>query len=324
MITTSVGHYPKISTDPQAPSLRRAITQLDGGRITPEDLHKVADEVTGQAINEQVDAGLDLVTDGQIRWEDGQTYFARSIKGFTLNGLLRYFDTNTYFRQPIPETSLDWEGPITVRDYQFARGVTSKPVKAVVTGPFTLGHLSQLGCYSDRRSLVMDLAKVMNQEARALQEAGADLIQFDEPVIVTHKEDLPLLRDASEVLVRGISVKTCIQTWFGDIHGIHEAFFQLPFQVFGLDFTMGKRNYEVVNALPPDRELAAGIVDARNTRLETVEEIVERIGTLKKHVQLDRLYLNPSAGLEYLPRATARAKLARLVEGAKSAQEVVG
>ena len=323
MITTVVGNYPKLSTNPQAPNLRRAISQFDTDRITQEELGTVADEVTLEAIREQAEAGLDLVTDGQIRWDDGQTAFARGIDGFTIDGLIRYFDTNTYFRQPIPEHKLGWRGPITVKDFEFARKASSRPVKPVITGPFTLGYMSQQGCYTDQASLVLDLAHILNQEALALEEAGATVIQFDEPAILKHKQDFPLLQKASAVVTSGLRAKTFIYTYFKDMSGIHREFFQLPFSGFGLDLVMGKGNYELIRDLPSDKELAAGILDARNTKLETVDEIVESIKKISRYVSLDRLYLNPSAGLEFLPRVTAQAKLAKLVEGAGKAQEVL-
>ena len=323
MITTVVGNYPKLSSKPQAPSLRRAISQLDRGQMTQEEFDSVADEVTREAIGEQLEAGLDLITDGQIRWDDGQNYFARGIKGFSLNGLLRYFDTNTYFRQPVPEKKLEWEGPIAVNDFKLAQQASTKPVKPVITGPFTMGYLSQQGCYSDRADLVRDLASILNREALALQEAGATIIQFDEPAFLRYKQDFSLLEEASAVVTRGLQVKTAIYTYFRDLSGIHQRFFQLPYQVFGLDFVMGRGNYELIKDLPPGKELAAGIVDARNTKMESVDELVESIREISGSVSLDRLYVNPSAGLEFLPRATAEAKLVRMVEGAKKAQEVL-
>ena len=323
MITTVVGNYPKLSTNSQAPNLRRAITQFDTGRITQEELNAVADEATREAIREQAEAGIELVTDGQIRWEDGQTYIARGINGFGIDGLIRYFDTNTYFRQPIPEERLEWKSPITVRDFNLASEASPVPVKAVITGPFTLGYLSQQGSYNDRATLVTDLAHILNQEALALQEAGATIIQFDEPAILRYGQDFSLLREASNEVTRGLRVKTAISTWFRDASGIQEQFFQLPFQVFGLDFVIGRDNYELIRDFPPDKELAAGIVDARNTKMETVDELVESIRKISRYVSLDRLYVNPSAGLEFLPRTTAQAKLVRLVEGAKKAQEVL-
>ena len=321
MITTMVGNYPKISPDAKAPSLRSAISRFDESRITLEELKRVEDEVTKEVIQDQVEAGLDLVTDGQIRWDDGQTYFARGIKGFMVNGLIRYFDTNTYYRHPIPESKLQSNGAITVKDYEFAVANSARPVKAVVTGPYSLARLSQLGCYDDLRSLVMDLVPILNREAKALQAAGATVIQFDEPSILKHKEDIDLFAEAIEAVTDGVTATTGVCTIFGDASGVHSRLFSLPVDIIGLDFVMGPGNYDLVGDLPQDKTLGAGIMDARNTRLETVEEITESIKRLSASVSPDRLHVNPSCGLDFLPRPNARAKLVRLVEGAKKAQE---
>ncbi len=321
MITTMVGNYPKISPDAKAPSLRTAISRFDESRITLEELKRVEEEVTKEVIQDQVDAGLDLVTDGQIRWDDGQTYIARGIQGFTVNGLIRYFDTNTYYRHPIPENRLQSNGAITVKDYEFAAANSARPVKAVITGPYSLARLSQLGCYEDLRSLVMDLVPILNREAKALQSAGASVIQFDEPSILKHKEDIDLFAEAIEGVTAGVTATTGVCTIFGDATGIHSRLFSLPVDIIGLDFVAGPANYDLIGELPQEKKLGCGIVDARNTRLETVEGIAEAIKRVSGSVSPDRLYINPSCGLDYLPRPNARAKLTRLVGGAKKAQE---
>jgi 5-methyltetrahydropteroyltriglutamate--homocysteine methyltransferase len=316
-----VGNYPKISPDAKAPSLRTAISRFDESRITLEELKRVEEEVTKEVIQDQVDSGLDLVTDGQIRWDDGQTYIARGIQGFTVNGLIRYFDTNTYYRHPIPENRLQSNGAITVKDYEFAAANSARPVKAVITGPYSLARLSQLGCYEDLRSLVMDLVPILNREAKALQSAGASVIQFDEPSILKHKEDIDLFAEAIEGVTAGITATTGVCTIFGDATGIHSRLFSLPVDIIGLDFVAGPANYDLIGELPQEKKLGCGIVDARNTRLETVEDIAEAIKRVSGSVSPDRLYINPSCGLDFLPRPNARAKLTRLVGGAKKAQE---
>ena len=319
MITTIVGNYPKIGPGTSAPSLRGAITQFQQGRITQEQLHEVEDQVTAEVIKEQVDAGIDLVTDGHVRRDDPQTYFAEGIKGFAIGGLIRYFDSNTYYRHPIAEEKLAWEEPITVRDYTFAAENSSRPVKAVITGPYTLARLSQQGWYEEFDAMVMDLAEALNLEALALQETGAPLIQFDEPAILKYKSDFPLFQEACRVVTRGLTVKTELCTYFRDVSGLAPDLYELPFQVFGLDFAWGPGNYDLLDGFPQDKELAMGLLDARNTRLEPVDEIVAAVRRVSAHVSMDRLHLSPSCGLEFLPRQNARQKLARLVEGAKAA-----
>src|SRR3990170_6997296 len=114
MQTTVAGSYPKIPNRPRPARLRQAIARLDRGEITAEELAQVEDEVTIEVIGEQVEAGLDLVTDGQIRWEDDQTRIAQRLDGFEITGLIRYFDTNTYYRQPNVTGPVGWREPILV------------------------------------------------------------------------------------------------------------------------------------------------------------------------------------------------------------------
>src|SRR3989304_5193821 len=111
MKTTVVGSYPKIPNRPRPARLRQAIARLDRGEITPEELARVQDEVTIEVIREQIEAGLDLIADGQVRWDDDQTYVARGLEGFDIGGLVRYFDTNTYYRQPPVPGPVGWREP---------------------------------------------------------------------------------------------------------------------------------------------------------------------------------------------------------------------
>jgi len=320
MIATAIGNYPKIANRPGGQRLRQAINQYDSGQITEEQLRQVEDETTKEVLEEQARAGLDLVTDGQIRWDDGQTYFARRIDGFEITGLIRYFDTNTYYRQPIAKAQLKWTGPITVRDFQFASSNSSKPVKPVITGPYTLAKLSLTEHHKSFRDFVLNLAEVLNQEAKALQDAGATIIQIDEPAIVKNKGDWAIFQEAMQAVTPGLSAKLALFTYFGDVTDL-PGFFELPFQVFGLDFVMGPSNFNLIPTFPKGKELGLGILDARNVKMETVEHLVSTIKRVGSFVSLDRLHIHPNCGLEFLPRETAYAKLERMVEGIKRARE---
>jgi 5-methyltetrahydropteroyltriglutamate--homocysteine methyltransferase len=211
-----------------------------------------------------------------------------------------------------------------VEGFRFATSHSARPVKVVLTGPYTLGRLSQQPGYPNLRSLVLDLARIINREAIALQDAGAPFVQFDEPAILKHEEDMPLLEEASAIVTDGLTTKTGLSTYFGDVSGLVPDLFRLPYSVIGLDFAWGPANYDLLDRFPEDKELAMGLLDARNTRLEPVDEIVEAVRRVNAHVPLDRLQLSPSCGLDFLPRANARQKLARLAEGARKAQEALG
>ncbi len=323
MITTVVGNYPKVPSLTGGPNLRNAITRFDQGRISAEELATVADEATKDAMGEQARAGLDLLTDGHIRWEDEVTYFAKGLSGVTLTGLIRWFDSNTYYREPVISAPMEWIAPITVRDYQFAGRAAPRPLKAVLPGPFTLTAHAKDRHYEDQRKLVMGFARALNAEARALQEAGADFIQFNDPSLIPMRHLFPLYRDAVQVVLDGISAKTALYTYFAGIDGLAPDLFTLPFGVFGLDLVTADANLNVLNGFPSDRELGAGLVDARNTRLESVEDLVAQLDQIRHVVPLDRVHLSPNCGLEFLPRKNAFEKLARMAAAADRAKEVL-
>src|SRR5262245_33983971 len=164
MLVTVVGNYPKIPDRPLPARLRTALARLDRGDITVDELHKVEDAVTVEVMAEQAEAGIELITDGQIRWQDEQTYIASKLGGISINGLTRFFDTNTYYREPVIDGNVTWQAPILVRDYQFAKEKATRPVKPVMTGPYTLARLSHNEHYGRLEDLVMDYARALNQE----------------------------------------------------------------------------------------------------------------------------------------------------------------
>src|SRR2546428_3658355 len=168
MQTTVVGNYPKTPNRPRPGRLRQAINRRDRGEITSEELARIEDEVTIEVIEEQVEAGVDIVTDGQIRWDDDQTYIMRGLGGVEIGGLQRYLDTNTYYRQPEIVGPIAWREPILVRDYRFAAEHSRKPVKAIITGPYTLAALSLDKHYGSREELGITLG-----EERGEGKAGA-------------------------------------------------------------------------------------------------------------------------------------------------------
>ena len=323
MLTTVVGNYPKIPNRPRPARLRNAINRFDRGEITLEELRQVEDEVTVEVIEEQVQAGLDIVTDGQIRWEDDQTYIARRLSGVSIDGLVRYFDTNTYYRQPVVEGDLSWTGPITVADYRFASEHSPRPIKAVLPGPYTLARQSLDEHYASLKECVMAFAAALRQEALALQEAGAPLIQFNEPAILKHKEDFSLFCTALADAVEGVRVEKALYMYFGDVGGIYPAVLDLPFEIIGLDFLMGLKNFELLRQARFTKKLGLGLVDGRNTKMETVEALVDKVRVVSDSVPLDNVHLSPNCGLEFLPREVAQAKLSRMVEAARRSQEVL-
>ena len=322
MQTTVVGNYPKIPNRPRPARLRQAINRRDRGEITGEELARIQDEVTLELIQEQAEAGVDVVTDGQVRWDDDQTYIMRALRGVEIGGLQRYLDTNTYYRQPEIVGPIAWQEPVLARDFQFAREHSPKPVKAVLTGPYTLAALSLDKHYGSREKLSMALAEALRQEVEALAAAGAEHIQLNDPMIVHEKDDIRIAAQAIVRVLDGVQAETGVYTWFAGAGGILPALLDLPVDVIGLDFVWGRDNWEAIRTVRFDKKLGFGIVDARNTRMETPEQVREAIRRIAEFIPAERLYVNPSCGLEYLPREVAFEKLKRMVQGVRRAQGV--
>jgi len=181
MQTTVVGNYPKIPNRPRPARLRQAINRRDRGEITNEELARIEDEVTIEVIEEQAEAGVDIISDGQVRWDDDQTHIMRGLGNVEIGALQRYLDTNTYYREAEIAGAVSWREPILVRDYRFAAENSPKPVKAVLTGPLTLARLSKNEHYADTLSVALAFAEALNQEAKALVGSGATIVQFNEP-----------------------------------------------------------------------------------------------------------------------------------------------
>jgi 5-methyltetrahydropteroyltriglutamate--homocysteine methyltransferase len=212
-----------------------------------------------------------------------------------------------------------------VRDWKFAQENSTRPVKAIIPGPYTLAVHSNDKHYGNREKLALAFAAALRVEVEALEQAGCKHIQVNDPVIVFNKDqnEYQLFGNAITTILNGVNgAETGVYTWFGDCAGILDRMQTLPVDVIGLDFVAGRGNWDALKGVTFEKKLGAGIVDARNTRLETPDQVADAIKRLGEFVPPERLYVNPSAGLEYVPRETAVEKLRIMVEGAKRVEGV--
>jgi 5-methyltetrahydropteroyltriglutamate--homocysteine methyltransferase len=312
--TTVVGSYPKPPDEGEPFVLRKTLHSLDRGEATRADVQAVVEQLTAQMVAEQEAAGIDIVTDGQAGWPDLLRPFAETWAGIEVGGLLRWFDNNTYYRRPVCVSSVEWRGPASVDGFRYASSVASNPVKAVIPGPVTFARLSVDEHYGDHEDFVLALAQVLAQEAFELEAAGARHLQIDEPALLGAPDDLKLAQRALEIVVSDLrSAETTLATYFGDASSIGPGIFDLPATVFGFDMVSGAGNIDLIKRAPAGTKIQAGVIDARNTKLEEVDDVLRVVGELNGF----DLRLSPSAGLEFLPREKARAKLQRLGEVAR-------
>jgi 5-methyltetrahydropteroyltriglutamate--homocysteine methyltransferase len=335
------GSYPRIGDGPELQTLRRATASLDRGERNTADLLDAENEMTRRAIADQLNAGLEVITDGQIRWYDPISHIASKLDNVKIAGLQRYFDTNFYFRQPVITGTPKRSNALVARDFSFARnalGHLSTPtnlagklsIKPVLTGPYTLAKFSlsshaENGSGDSSSSLearALAYAEVLATEIIALTEIGASLIQIDEPAIIRYPEDWKIFEKAFAKLaaVRDKSVperpkaELALYVYFHDPAPLYEKLVALPVDILGLDFTYNPKLAGLVTSAGSPKPLGLGLIDGRNTKLEDAGEVARLIDHLLPKIQGGRAYLNPSCGLEYLPRDRAFAKLELLAK----------
>jgi 5-methyltetrahydropteroyltriglutamate--homocysteine methyltransferase len=312
--TAVVGNYPKITEDKSAPNLRSALNRFDQGKITDEELERAYQETTRRVIKEQEEAGVDLITDGQIRWDDLVTPFARNINGFVAGGLIRFFDNNVYYRRPIVKSKLAFKDYSTVEEFAFLKRNSTKKIKAVMVGPFTFAKLSKDEYYNEIDELTLDLARILKKEAKKLEEVGAEFIQIDEPCLCFSPEKIDLVKGAVRIITDGLKVKTFLCLYFGGIGKLIPGLFDFQVNGVGIDVVSKPENLDLILDSSSDKEFILGCLDARNTRLEEEEELLRLFEKITRRVSAERLYISPSCGLEFLPHETALIKLKRMAQ----------
>ncbi len=330
LITASTGSFPRIGDSAELQTLRRTIASVDRGERTTADLVGAESEMTRQAIADQARAGIELLTDGQIRWNDPISYLAGKLSGVRINGLLRFFDTNFYFRQPVLTSRPERRGELVISDFGFscnALGSLPTPperagklaMKPVLTGPYTLAKFSLVedGAMGDLEARAMAYAGALAGEIEGLADAGAEMIQVDEPAILRYPKDWPVFLSALEPLLRtredarkrGRRVQLALYVYFHDCVPHYERLVGLPVDAVGLDFSYNSKLVDIVASAGSPVPLGLGLVDGRNTMLEKPEPVARQVEKMLPKISGQHAYLGSSCGLEYLPRDRACAKL---------------
>jgi 5-methyltetrahydropteroyltriglutamate--homocysteine methyltransferase len=315
LILANHSSYPRIGDGGDYQLLRRTIAQRDKGEKTDEEVRRAEDRLTELALQEQVEAGLEVVTDGQIRWYDPISHLAGKLAGVRINGLLRLFDTNFYFRQPVVSSKPQRTKPLVVEEFRFAQARSSRPVKSVLTGPYTLARYSieESDGAGGFARLFDGYTAALAAEVAALAEAGATLIQLEEPALLRHPGDFSLVEQSVTALAlsKG-AAQLALVVQFGDPAPVYDQLQTLPVDILGLDFTYNPDLVKTVAARGASKVLALGLVDGRNTKLEDASTLARDLEQIAQGTGASRAYLTPSCGLEYLPRDRARLKLKHL------------
>ncbi|MCU0725579.1 MAG: hypothetical protein MUE73_07310 [Planctomycetes bacterium] len=316
LVLTNNGSYPRIGDRPQELKLRRTINRLEKGRATQKELRDTESWVIAEVIREQIAAGIELVTDGQIRWYDPVSHVAGSLKNVRVGGLLRFFDTNFLVRQPVVDGPPEWQKPLLAPDVKHAVASSTRFVKGMLTGPYTAACMSIVnddGLKGDIPRLTMLYAEAFANEVEGMATAGAKVIQIDEPMVLQHPKDVGLVREALKLLAeRKGRAKLSLTTYFGDAAKLYGDFQDMPVDIIGLDFTYSEDLVSNIELVGSSKILALGLIDGRNTRADKQETVFRVLDRVLPRVSVDHCYLTPSCGLEHLPRDRARRKLEQM------------
>ena len=316
MKTTIVGAFPKISDEHQ--DLRRALHKVDRGELDEAGIAGVLDDTTAWAIGEVEAAGVDVVNDGQIRWDDLLAPFARAWRNTERGPLERFYDNNTYFRQPVISGPIETDGQTLVADYRKAKALAKRELKAAIAGPLTFATLTaEDKHYKDLESRTLAIADALAAELRGLKAAGATLVDVEEPALSAHPELVELARAAFERIAKA-GVSLALYPYFFPNTNLIQAFGSFPVAQVGVDVRSRERSAEAIDRLGAIKQtVVLGVVDARNTRVETAREIGELVDAALKHVGADRLWISTTTGTEYLPHDVAVKKLRALTDAAR-------
>ena len=307
--TTVVGNYPKISSDKNVPNLRNALNQFDQKKISKEKLEEVYKATIIRVLKEQEEAGIDIITDGQIRWDDLVTPFAKNIEGCEINGLLRFFDNNVYYRKPVIKSRMVFKDYTTLEDFKFAKANSTKKLKVALPGPLTWAKLSLDEYYNDLKTLVTDFSQILLKEAQRLDQEGVEYIQFDEPSLCNFPHAIGLVKESLKTITSGLKAKSILFLYFGSIRNLTSGLFDMPVDIIGIDLVSKPENLDVILNADVKKELILGCLDARNTKMEDEKEILQLIDKVSRKIPPDKIYISPSCGLEFLPHENALKKI---------------
>ena len=333
-----VGSYPQpdwlIQRERLAERLPPRVRARELWRVPEPFLEEAQDDATRLAVQDMERAGVDVVTDGEMRRESYSNRFATALEGVDLDAPGVALD-RTGHENPVPRVAgaIRRTRPVEVRDVEFLRAITDRRIKITVPGPFTMTQQAQNDHYADDRSLALAYAEVVNEELRDLEAAGADVVQIDEPYLQARPE--PAREYAIEAINRaldGIEAETVLHTCFGYAHIVKERPSGYPFlrelnrcraSHLSLEAAQPNLDPEVLRELP-DKVIILGVLDLGSSEAETPDAVAARIRRALSVVPPERLVVAPDCGMKYLPREHAFRKLQAMVAGARLVREDLG
>jgi 5-methyltetrahydropteroyltriglutamate--homocysteine methyltransferase len=303
-------------------------------RVGEEWLEQAQDDATLLAIRDQERAGLDIITDGEVRRESYSNRFATALDGVDIDNPGTALDRSGH-PNPVPRVvgNVRRRRPVEVRDVRFLRANTDRKIKMTVPGPFTMAQQAQDDFYKDEEALAMDYAAAVNEEIKDLFAAGADIVQVDEPYMQARPEKARQFAvKALNRALEGVTGTTAVHLCFGYAAIIHQrpsGYSFLPeleqSHARQVSIETAQANLDcAVLAKLPSKTIMLGVLDLSTPEVETPETVAARIRRALPYVPAERIIVAPDCGLKYLPRDSAFGKMQAMARGATIVRDELG
>lgn len=325
--TSVIGSYAKPSW------LHLVLESAERGEFGEQDMQEAEDDAVDVAIRDQEDAGVDLITDGEMRRVGFFTAeFYSHMTGIVPKEQLRKTGIGGHDQREkyvAVEALASPDGLGLMREYDYLKTRTQTPIKMPIPGPFTLsGRIEPGDIYEDRMDVAYALSELVNQELKDLVAAGVEWIQLDEPSYAVHSSTPEAFVELFNKTVDGVDAKISIHLCFGNFLGRPVAkrtykplmphIMAMNTDQFALEFANREMaELEILGELAQEKEVAVGAVDVKNYYVESPEDVAERIRATLQHVPAEKLTITPDCGFSQTARWAARAKLKSMVEGTK-------
>ena len=315
------------------PWLERLKTDFFARRISRHDLDEIYDSAVKAAVKDQETAGLDVITDGEVRRDNMVDYFVERFPGIQIDHSSKkyYYDFyDTQVRSKLPMASLG-----LVQDFTFLRTFTERTAKFCITGPHCLTKRIRNQFYPTEEALANDLAKVMNLELKALVKAGAEFIQIDEPYFSGFPEDLEWGVNVINTLVEGVNAKIAVHICYGNRYGkpswegsyryLFPTILKAKVHQLTLEFARrGGEDLDLFKEFNAPFELGVGVIDVKNPDVETPDMVAEHIRKALEVMPAERIHILTDCGCFHLPRDVAFHKMKAMVEGTRIVRKELG
>ncbi len=307
--------------------------------LTPAQVEEAHDNAVKSAIKDHECAGVDIITDGELRRETMVNFFSMRIHGFDMAGKMKpigNLDQNIQMPDPIVRDRVRSLGSLGMeRHFTFLNDHTTHATKVCVTGPHMLAKRATNEFYPSDRELINDLTGILHGELLRLVEAGCDFIQIDEPIWVGYPKEMPWLVEQFNKLVDGIKAKIALHVCYGNYQlkrlftgeyaELFPAILDANAHQISMEFAVSNgEGLDLFKKYKTSKEVVVGVIDVKDSTIETPELVAGRIRKALTYIPAERLFVSPDCGMKFMPRDRAFGKLKAMVDGTRIVRKELG